>query len=146
MITIRQPYNYDTAEASADVAFITTAPSLTQQQFKDETDVNVIVDRFLRTGEMPPTDARAFYGDYINAPDSYQEALALVMAAEDGFNSLSSAIRNRFNNDPNELLSFLQDSKNYDEAVKLGIIEPAPVPEEPVSDISEDPRQGSLEG
>ena len=141
-VVIRKPYAYDVVAASDEAAFVSLEPSLTQQQFKDESDINNLVDRFLRTGEVPPVDARAMYGDFIHAPDSYQEALNLVLDAQDGFNSLSSSIRQRFNNDPAELLSFLQDDSNLDEAVKLGLVvkkavsEPEPSAQNPTPEPS----------
>lgn len=130
-VFIRQPYNYDVKEASDAVAFVSAKPTMTQQQFKDEADINRLVDRFLRTGEVPPVDGRAMYGDFIDVPDGYQAALNAVIEAQAGFDALPSKTRQRFNNDPAELLSFLQDPKNLDEAVELGLLE-KPVPAEPV--------------
>jgi len=40
--------------------------------------------------------------------------------------SLPSKIRDRFGNDPSQLLSFLADSSNKDEAISLGLVS-APV-------------------
>nr|DAI03086.1 MAG TPA: Scaffold protein [Microviridae sp.] len=127
-VFIRQPYNYDVKAASDAVAFESTEPTLTQQQFAEESDINYLVDRFLRTGEIPPVDARAMYGDFVDAPQSYQEALDAVFAAQEGFDALPAKTRQRFNNDPLELLSFLADPKNLDEAVELGLME-KPEPE-----------------
>ena len=132
-VFIRQPYNYDVFTASDAVAFESTESTLTQQQFKDEADINNLVDRFLRTGEIPPVDARAMYGDFVDAPQSYQEALDAVFAAQEGFNALPSKVRQRFNNDPLELLSFLADPANAKEAIDLGLMEkPEPEPAQPV--------------
>lgn len=130
-VFIRQPYNYDVVAASDAVAFESTEPTMTQQQFKDESDINNLVDRFLRTGEIPPVDARAMYGDFVDSPQSYQEALDAVFEAQAGFDALPSKVRQRFNNDPAELLAFLQDSANLDEAIKLGLVE-KPEPAQPV--------------
>lgn len=131
-VFIRQPYNYDVKAASDAVAFESVEPTLTQQQFKDEADINNLVDRFLRTGEIPPVDARAMYGDFVDAPQSYQEALDAVFAAQEGFDALPSKTRQRFNNDPLELLSFLADPANVEEAIDLGLMEPKPEPASPV--------------
>lgn len=129
-VFIRQPYNYDVKAASDAVAFESVNPTLAQQQFKDEADINRLVDRFLRTGEIPPVDGRAIYGNFLDIPLSYQDCLEAVCRAQEVFDELPSKLRQRFNNDPAELLSFLQDPKNLDEAVKLGLLEkPAPEPE-----------------
>ena len=130
-VFIRQPYNYDVVAASDAVAFESTEPTMTQQQFKDEADINNLVDRFLRTGEIPSIDARAMYGDFVDVPQSYQEALDAVFAAQAGFDTLPAKTRQRFNNDPAELLAFLADPANVDEAVDLGLME-KPEPAEPV--------------
>ena len=130
-VFVRKPYAYDVKRVSDETAFTSTQPTMTQQQFKDEADINRLVDRFLRTGEVPPVDGRAMYGDFIDVPDGYQAALNAVIEAQAGFDALPSKIRQRFDNDPAELLSFLQDPKNLDEAVELGLLE-KPVPAEPV--------------
>lgn len=130
-VFIRQPYAYDVLAASDEAAFESVNLTMTQQQFKDESDINNLVDRFLRTGEIPPVDARAMYGDFVDSPQSYQEALSAVFEAQAGFDALPSKVRQRFNNDPAELLAFLQDSANLDEAIKLGLVE-KPEPAQPV--------------
>ena len=139
-VFIRQPYNYDVKAASDEVAFVSTELTMTQQQFKDESDINNLVDRFLRTGEVPPVDSRAMYGDFIDVPESYQDALNAVLDAQTEFNALPSKLRQRFNNDPAELLSFLQDEKNIDEAIKLGLVEkPSSEPVEPAPEATPTP-------
>lgn len=49
------------------------------------------------------------------------------MEAENSFNMLPSEIRNRFQNDPGQLIGYLSDEKNNEEAYKLGLkIRPKP--------------------
>ena len=101
-----------------------TQPSLVQQQFKDECDVNKIIRKYNRG--MPITHINRAMGRYMDlssAPD-YVDALNQVIQAQDAFQTLPSDLRKRFGNDPAQLLSFLGDSKNYDEAVKLGLVNP----------------------
>lgn len=125
-VVVRQPYNYDADQASNDSALLFTEPTLAQQQFKDDCDVNVIVSRFVKTGQLPQVTAQAMYGDFLDAPQSYQDALNAVINAQDGFDELPAKLRERFQNDPYELLKFVSDAKNRDEAVSLGLIEKAP--------------------
>lgn len=103
--------------------FSSKEPSLTKQSFKDDCDANVIVERFTRTGLLPSTNQSPIYGDFANV-HSYQEALHLVMDAQDQFFSLDSKIRDRFHNDPSKFLEFCSDPNNRDEMIKLGLIEP----------------------
>lgn len=54
---IRTPHNYDTDQVSQETGLDCSVDKngRTQQQFKEETDINTIVDRFQASGEMPPT-------------------------------------------------------------------------------------------
>lgn len=103
---------------------------LTQQSEKDDADINVIVERAKR-GAVPPIgrDVAPMYGDFTMIPKDLRECLLMAKQADDLFMTLDPFVRRRFNNDPAEMLDFLNDSKNRDEAVKLGLVK-APV--EPV--------------
>lgn len=99
-------------------------PSLTVQSLKDECDINKIIARYQKSGDLTHVNERvARYGDFSNVP-SYQEALDLVSRAENMFMEMSPEVRERFANDPGKMVEFLQDEKNYDEAVKLGLVLP----------------------
>lgn len=123
---LRQPFKYDSDKLSESTSFISDNPTMTQQHFKDDCDVNVIVNRFLKTGQFPPVDPKAMYGDFLDAPESYRDALDQVIAAEEQFMELPAKVRERFQNDPAELLDFLADPKNKEEAINLGLLEKAP--------------------
>jgi len=45
-----------------------------------------------------------------------------VMKIGQSFRELPAEIRNRFRNDPEELLRFTENPQNRDEAIKLGLI------------------------
>lgn len=96
-------------------------PDRTKQSFKDECDINVILKRFEATGQLEHVAKRApSYGD-VPALD-FREAMDLVVKARADFAQLPSAIRDRFGNDPGQLLAFLEDPKNREEGVRLGIL------------------------
>lgn len=96
-------------------------PSMTVQSMKDECDINKIIARVAKGGDLNHVEARvAQYGDFTNVP-SYDEALNLVQRAQGMFMSMSPEVRERFANDPGLMVKFLQDEKNYDEAVELGL-------------------------
>lgn len=98
--------------------------SRTQQHFADDCDVNVQLERFTQTGTIPNGNPNTpKYGDFVDAPE-YQEALNIVINAENQFASLDAKIRRRFSNDPELYLEFVNDPDNYDEAVKLGLFIP----------------------
>lgn len=96
-------------------------PNPTQQQFKDECDVNVIIARYQKVG-MPLPDPKGFYADFVGLGD-YREMLHTVASAQESFLKLAPEVRRRFDNDPGKLLTFLNDPKNLDEAVSLGLCE-----------------------
>lgn len=102
-------------------------PSLTQQHFRDECDINHIIARYEQTGmltdPMYPSTRMYEFGDYSSVQD-YQDSLNSVIAAREMFDSLPSRIRERFNYDPARLLQFLSDDANRDEAIRLGLVDP----------------------
>lgn len=103
-------------------------PSLTVQSEKDETDINKIIAKVAKGGDLLHVNERvAKYGDFADVP-SYQEALDYVSRAQGSFMAMSPQVRERFGNDPGKMILFLQDEKNYDEAVKLGLIVAKPTP------------------
>jgi phage internal scaffolding protein len=118
---LRTPYNYDTIAASNESGLHCEDATLTQQHFKDETDINNILRQFNITGLLPQSPLSPRYGDFTGISD-YQTALNAVIAAESEFDGLPAEIRARFNNNPEELINFLENDKNYDEAVKLGLV------------------------
>lgn len=120
-------------------------PSLAQQHFKDETDINVLLERFKVTGQMPQGVRLPSYGDFTGVTD-FRSAQEAVLNARNAFMDLSPALRERFGNDPQQLLEFVSDEKNRDEAIRLGLVtastvapvaeRSAPVNTDPVSGVS----------
>ncbi|WNK12908.1 MAG: internal scaffolding protein [Microvirus sp.] len=117
-------------DGSIDVQEIPEGKSLTQQQFKDECDVNSIMRRYMQTGVITHTDSRSgVYADITELPASYQEALDVVRYANEAFMQLDAQVRNKFNNDPQAMIDFLNDPTKIDESISLGLreIEPNPL-------------------
>lgn len=99
----------------------TSPVSSVQQHFKDDCDINVLVERFTRTGQMPQRNAEDYsFGDF-SAID-YQSALDTVMVAREQFDTLPAKVRERFSNNPAQLLYFLENESNREEAIRLGLI------------------------
>lgn len=110
------------------VQTINDEPSMTQQQFKEECDVNNIVKKFTNTGEfLHVTSKQGRYADFSEIQD-YQGMLDTVIAAEEAFMSLPAQVRAKFRNDPGKLIEFLQDPKNEEEARSLGLLNPKEAP------------------
>jgi len=118
---IRNPYNYDTLAASNESGLRCEDATRTQQHFKDETDINNILRQFNITGQLPTKAISPRYGDFTGIGD-YHSALNQVIAAEGEFMTLPAQLRARFDNDPQELIEFLNNPENKDEAIKLGLV------------------------
>lgn len=104
------------------IGFSCNSPSRTQQQFKDECDVNNILRNYVSTGVLTHTsDKEIFFADVSAAPSDYYEARKLLNDSKVAFDQLPSYVRERFDNNPYNVVKFLSDEKNYDEAVKLGL-------------------------
>lgn len=102
-------------------AFVPKGTSLTQQQFKEECDVNNILAKYKKTGMISHINKhQGNFGDFSSVED-YQTSLDKLTTAQDSFNHLPSELRNRFENDPAKLIEFLQSKENYEESIKLGL-------------------------
>ncbi len=96
----------------------------TKQSAKNECDINQILAKYLRTGVVSPENLskrQAAFADVSEVGD-YHASLNKVIEAKDAFMTLPAKIRSRFQNDPGQLLDFVADSNNRDEAIELGII------------------------
>lgn len=118
---------------------IDPAENMTQQNFKEECDINNIMAKYRVTGTAPQHSRRPIAGDFANLPD-YQEALNTVIEAEKAFMSLPSQTRERFHNDPGRFVAFCQNPENADELVQMGLAKaPVPPPEPVQVRIVQDP-------
>lgn len=126
---LRSAYNYDMDQASIDSGLTCLDPSLAQQQFLEESDINTIVERFGLNGELPEVVRVPQYGDFDQVRD-FQSAMNAVRQAEEAFMELPAKVRARFENDPQRLLEFVSDQANRAEAQVLGLLkEPVSVPD-----------------
>lgn len=99
--------------------------SLTRQEFVQEADLNNIMKRYAAGFPIPSGNRLPMFDDFSNIPD-FQKSFEIVSRADELFAALPSDVRERFRNDPRELLAFLQDENNRDEAVKLGLVKKSP--------------------
>ncbi len=106
----------------------------TVQSFKDDCDINVIMDRHAKTGLHSRSSLPLYQGDFASLPD-FQEAQDIVRKATESFESLSPSLRARFANDPKILLSFLNDPANLEEARKLGLVKPKECQPQPNAEL-----------
>jgi phage internal scaffolding protein len=137
-VFMRTQFNYDHNAASNASGLSCQEPTRAQQHHKEECDINVILRKFGKTGTLPINASEALYPDFSDAVD-YHTALNQIIASEREFDLLPSHIRKHFDNDPAKLVYFMQDKKNYDEAVNLGLIAKKPAFSQPEITVTDTP-------
>lgn len=104
--------------------------SRTQQQFKDECNINNVIAKYDKTGIFTHVnEAQAHYFDNTKI-NEYQESLNLVIQSKLSFSKIPAEIRKRFGNDAGLYLEFVTNPDNMDEMVKMGLAKaPIVIPE-----------------
>lgn len=125
------PVNWDGMVPDPKTGELKKEPSMTKQSFKEECDINNIIREFGVTGIA--THVRQNEGLYVDLPDplDYQQAIDLARGARTAFDALPAQVRARFENDPEQFLSFMADPSNQEEMIKLGLakdLRPGPEP------------------
>lgn len=93
----------------------------TEQVHKDICDVNNIIRQYDKRGLITHVSKiEAKYGDLSGL--DFKHMQDTICNAKKMFEELPSKIRNRFKNDPKELIEFMDDPENREEAIQLGII------------------------
>lgn len=117
---LRSPHNYDMMVASDEAGLACADGSLTHQSFKDDADINVIVERFgigqpVASGAEVPT-----FDDFSSVVD-YHTAMNLVARANEAFDGLPANVRSRFHNDPGRFIDYINEPGHEAELVSLGL-------------------------
>lgn len=95
--------------------------SKTEQKHTADCNINTLINRYdYRQIVNLRNDRKGQYG-FVDAID-FQEAMYIVSKGNEMFNELPSELRSKkFQNDPAQFLSFVQDPENAQEMVKLGL-------------------------
>lgn len=112
----KTPYNHDVDAEAARTATEFHDPSKTQQHFRDETDINIIVSRVMKTGQLP--DIKPLQYADLTTQEDYHTMLTRVAEANGMFYKLDPELRAEYNNDPG---AWLQD---VNEKIAKGDLEP----------------------
>lgn len=124
-----------------------TEPSLCEESHATETDINVIMSRYERTGQLPQVLGQPLFGDFTEMPD-YRQAVTQIRQAEEAFLEVPAKVRALFGNDPAEFIKFCSDPGNKAELEKLGLTRAPPDPSieeellQAVKDLKPPPPQG----
>jgi phage internal scaffolding protein len=120
-VFVRTPYNYDTKAVSLATGLTCPEPSLAKQEFRDECDINRIMMQYGKTGELPQI-AGAVFGDF-QSTQTYHDMQNTLIEAQSAFKTLPAGIRAEFNNDPAQVIDFLNDPANREKAIELGLVD-----------------------
>lgn len=124
----KTPYNHDTNAESNRVALTCLDESKTQQHFKNEVDINVIISRFMKTGLLPHVQLPPTYGEFSNERD-YHSDLQRIQQVNAVFYKLDADVRQHYNNDPGTWLKDVQvhiDTGNREGLRAMGLDVPDP--------------------
>lgn len=127
---LRSGFNYDRDAASVASGLECRDPSLTQQQFAEDADINVLVRRFGLTGKMPESLYLPTYGDF-SGIDDFRSALEAIDAAEASFMALPAHLRAELDNDPALFVDFCSNPANRDRLKELGLTRALDAPPAP---------------
>jgi len=114
--------NFSSKSLNHSLSFPSKSPH-TRQEFKAESDINTIMARYIRTGELPHVNTIA--PQYFEASGvDFQTHMQAIAEAKSLFAQLPSAIRNRFYNDPGQFVDFCSEPANRTELAHMGLLSP----------------------
>lgn len=122
----KTPNNHDTDVEAAYTALGTFDESKTQQQFAKDADINVILAKFLQTGELPQT-AAPIYQD-IDEEFDLQSKMVTAYEVQQAWDALPAKVRNTLR-DPKTFADYVthcMQTGDLDELRELGLAKPLP--------------------
>nr|QJB20813.1 MAG: internal scaffolding protein [Microvirus sp.] len=97
--------------------------SLTDPSFASECNVNNIVKKFKNTGQITHLAKReGVYADVSTVTDLLTATIQVQKASE-AFKTIPAELRRKLNEDPAQLIEFLNDPENDEEAIYYGLKE-----------------------
>lgn len=96
-------------------------PSLTDESFKDECDISLIIERF-KIHKIPPRTVDIAYG-YSPTVEDIQHAQMLLAETKTNFEGLPSKIRDEFGNNVENYLAYISDKANLRDCYERGLID-----------------------
>lgn len=105
------------------------------ESFRDETNIENIIARFVNGDESALSKAQGFYGDMKDLPRSYSEVLNLVYEGQKVFESMPVDVKEKFGSDFNIWFSTMGQDSWY-EKMSYGQDPVEPVVKESTSDES----------
>ncbi|WNK13341.1 MAG: internal scaffolding protein [Microvirus sp.] len=113
-------------EHSARHVSINEEPSLTQQHFAQEVDINFIMAQYVNRGEVMAPVTPPGYGDFSDMPRTLQEAHNQIIQGREAFNSLNPDIRAHFGNDAHRFHTWISSNPPESDFIAVGLKKAAP--------------------
>lgn len=120
-----RPIRSKQAKAQIRVAYDRGGPSLTDQSQGPLVDVNNIMNRYMKTGQLTHLRQQQGMFEDVSQISGLHEAFEAVEFAKDAFSALPAKLRERLGNDPTKLVGFMSDPKNKDLLIEYGLVKPA---------------------
>lgn len=96
-------------------------PSLTDESFKDECDISLMIERF-KINKIPPRTVNIAYG-YSPTVEDLQNAQYIMAETKSNFEALPSKVRDEFGNDVSNYLAYISDKTNLKDCYERGLID-----------------------
>lgn len=114
-----------------------TLPSKTDQSFKEDCDVNIVLKKFMKTGQLTHVNRKtASYSDVSEVPNLL-DAHVQLSEAKKAFMKLPAELRKKLGNNPLALDEYLRDPENLEEAIQYGLLEKRAKPAKEPSKVPE---------
>lgn len=136
---MRTPFNYNRDADARETSLICPEPTKAQQQFAEDSDINVLAERYNLTGEIPQNVRVPLPDEFIETVD-YQQAQNVLVEADRAFMQMPANVRKEFDNDPGKFLAFVHDDNNRKRAEELGIVNLPPAPPAPAPAPADPPK------
>ena len=105
---VRTPYNYDRDEVSKNTALVFNDETLTQQNFKDDADLNIMIRKY---GVLPVQEVNWDEFDSSVIPSDYHQLQNQLIEADQAFMGLPAELRSQVDNDPAKLLALISQQE-----------------------------------
>lgn len=126
-------------------ALIMTKPSRTLQHQAGDVNVNQLVARFNKTGVEPVQNPRQFFYGQFTEDIDFRAVQDSVIRVNELFSQLPWQVRKFFNHSPSDLIEFLGNPANRDQAILLGLVDKEAKTSKPTAQTPLKPPEEGLE-
>lgn len=121
---------------------VDTGPGRTKQSMRDDSDINLIMSKYKKTGVINFVNSQqATYDDMENI--DFHQAMTIIADANAMFAEMPAHLRKEFKNDPGVFLEFVHNPDNAQKMYELGLSKTAPPAP---SEAAETPAESAPEG